>query len=150
MGRKRDWKNPQDYEFIKELNPDHLAWEFLRRNPDYKKDWARELPIFLKREKAYRTDPKYKKNPSYMQPIISIDDPMFEVNPFKPDYLFKWGLHGLKNPEQDNPFPLYFERSYRGIQIGSGPDWLAGGGESLRKRRLFLPCLKGGPLWCLT
>ena len=41
MGVNRDWRNPKDYEFTKSLNSDGWAWEFLRRNPDYIKDWVK-------------------------------------------------------------------------------------------------------------
>ena len=34
-----DWSIPEDYEFAKHLTPDRLAWEFLRRNPDYQAYW---------------------------------------------------------------------------------------------------------------
>ena len=36
---KPDWKNLQDYEYMKTLKPNQWAWEFLRRNPEYIKDW---------------------------------------------------------------------------------------------------------------
>lgn len=35
----RDWANPQDYVFARELNAAQWAWEFLRRNHDYQVEW---------------------------------------------------------------------------------------------------------------
>ena len=37
--RKPDWKNPKDYESMNELGLNQWAWEFLRRNSEYIKDW---------------------------------------------------------------------------------------------------------------
>jgi hypothetical protein len=35
-----NWKNKKDYAFAKALDDVHWTWEFLRRNPEYKKDFA--------------------------------------------------------------------------------------------------------------
>jgi hypothetical protein len=36
---KEDWRSPAAYEYAKRLESDGLAWEFLRRNPDYRADY---------------------------------------------------------------------------------------------------------------
>ncbi len=41
MPRRLDWRSPSDYENLKQLDRAELAWEFLRRNPKYQKDFAR-------------------------------------------------------------------------------------------------------------
>jgi hypothetical protein len=33
---KRDWRNEDDYEYIETLEASELAWECLRRNPEYR------------------------------------------------------------------------------------------------------------------
>ena len=33
------WRNPDDYAYTRELSRELWAWEFLRRNPEYRKDW---------------------------------------------------------------------------------------------------------------
>ncbi len=33
------WQDPDDYTFTEELSREHWAWEFLRRNPEYCRDW---------------------------------------------------------------------------------------------------------------
>jgi Family of unknown function (DUF6499) len=33
-----DWRSPADYEPLQNLDTVGLAWEFLRRNPDYRRD----------------------------------------------------------------------------------------------------------------
>ena len=123
---KRDWKNEADYEFTKDLDLNGWAWEFLRRNPEYRKDWKKELPIYLKSEQEYRSNPKFKESPVWGKPIISENDPHFRINPHKPDYLYIWGLYLLINPDQDKPFgPIFYPTSGQVI-LGSGLDWLSG------------------------
>lgn len=41
MPRRPDWRSPSDYEYLKQLDRAELAWEFLRRNREYQKDFAR-------------------------------------------------------------------------------------------------------------
>ena len=33
------WRSEAAYDYVSELKPSELAWEFLRRNPDYKRDY---------------------------------------------------------------------------------------------------------------
>jgi hypothetical protein len=33
---KLDWRSQADYDGLKTMEPEALAWEFLRRNPDYR------------------------------------------------------------------------------------------------------------------
>jgi len=39
----RDWKNEKDYSYTKNHTPELWAWEFLRRNPEYRRDWEKAL-----------------------------------------------------------------------------------------------------------
>jgi len=41
MPGRPDWRSPRDYEYLRQLDRAELAWEFLRRNPEYQKDFAR-------------------------------------------------------------------------------------------------------------
>ena len=34
------WRNPEAYDYLDGLAAPDLAWEFLRRNPDYQRDYA--------------------------------------------------------------------------------------------------------------
>lgn len=34
------WRDPQAYAFVKGAAADAIAWEFLRRNPQYQQDFA--------------------------------------------------------------------------------------------------------------
>ncbi len=38
---KCDWRRPETYETLRDLNAAGLAWEFLRRNPDYQLDYVK-------------------------------------------------------------------------------------------------------------
>jgi hypothetical protein len=38
---KCDWRRPETYETLRNLDATGLAWEFLRRNPDYQRDYVR-------------------------------------------------------------------------------------------------------------
>ncbi|MGO8918191.1 MAG: transcriptional regulator domain-containing protein [Stellaceae bacterium] len=37
-----DWRSPAAYEYVSGLTLAGLAWEFLRRNPDYRSDYQRK------------------------------------------------------------------------------------------------------------
>ncbi|MFC1896810.1 transcriptional regulator domain-containing protein [Thermodesulfobacteriota bacterium] len=46
---KPEWRNPKDYAWVVNLTPSQLAWEFLRRNPDYLKEYDRHCRAFYRR-----------------------------------------------------------------------------------------------------
>jgi len=35
-----DWRSPSAYDYLHDLNSPGVAWEFLRRNLDYRADYA--------------------------------------------------------------------------------------------------------------
>jgi hypothetical protein len=39
MPQVGNWRSQSAYDYLNELKPSELAWEFLRRNPDYKRDY---------------------------------------------------------------------------------------------------------------
>lgn len=41
MPEGSSWRNAANYEYLQHLAPAELAWEFLRRNPDYERDYSR-------------------------------------------------------------------------------------------------------------
>ncbi|MEJ2591852.1 MAG: DUF6499 domain-containing protein [Candidatus Thiodiazotropha sp.] len=49
----RDWRNPEDYRFARSLSADQWAWEFLRRNPVYRKAWHDFIATWRALEAAY-------------------------------------------------------------------------------------------------
>lgn len=43
MPRRLDWRKSSDYSYLRQLDRSGLAWEFLRRNLEYRKDFAKIL-----------------------------------------------------------------------------------------------------------
>ena len=43
MPRTADWRSPEAAEALKTLDRPGFAWEFLRRNPEYREDYRRAL-----------------------------------------------------------------------------------------------------------
>ncbi len=41
MPGEGQWRNQSAYDYVNDLDPAALAWEFLRRNHDYRKEYAR-------------------------------------------------------------------------------------------------------------
>jgi hypothetical protein len=56
--RIKNWRDISSYDHIKDENYlSQWAWEFLRRNPDYQKDWLREVESFKnKRKELFSND----------------------------------------------------------------------------------------------
>ncbi len=94
---KRNWRKDTDYEFTKDLDLNGWAWEFLRRNPEYRNDWEIEL------QNLYQTTPPHK---------IDIEDDCFSLEPDKNDCKKKWWIARFVNPETDYPIGLDFVNSY--------------------------------------
>jgi hypothetical protein len=94
---KRNWRRDTDYEFTKDLDLNGWAWEFLRRNPEYRNDWEIEL------QNLYQTTPPHK---------IDIEDDCFSLEPDKNDCKTKWWIARFVNPETDYPIGLDFVNSY--------------------------------------
>ena len=101
--KKLDWRNPDDYEFMNNLFKPGWAWQFIRRNPEYRKDWERELPKFLDGWKKIQEDPDNQGVPELTEPLLSIEDPAFAIYPISKVLEQKWGLKCLFNPAQNNP-----------------------------------------------
>jgi len=94
---KRDWRSDADYDFTEELDLNGWAWEFLRRNPEYRNDWELEL------QNIYQT----------ISPQgIDIEDDCFSIEPEKIDCQTKWWIARFVNPDTDCPIGLDFVNSY--------------------------------------
>ncbi|MEN8179022.1 MAG: DUF6499 domain-containing protein [Pseudomonadota bacterium] len=48
-----NWHNPQAYQFTNNLNAEQWAWEFLRRNPQYRKEWREFSDTWKALEASY-------------------------------------------------------------------------------------------------
>lgn len=53
----RNWQDPADYAFTQGLNGAQWAWEFLRRNPDYQREYAAFRSTWDELETAYGHPP---------------------------------------------------------------------------------------------
>lgn len=67
------WRNPDDYAYTSELSREHWAWEFLRRNPEYRRDWECFWATWQALEADYGSPPnrdfqRWKQDPrAYVQ-----------------------------------------------------------------------------------
>lgn len=85
MGNRRNWRDPGEYDFTKDLDFRDWGWEFLRRNPDYQRDYQ-----FLTAS-ADDQEQFHKINAGYG------DKSYFEICEMK------WCLMDYVNPEEGHP-----------------------------------------------
>ncbi|WP_244935215.1 transcriptional regulator domain-containing protein [Acuticoccus sediminis] len=45
MSEDESWRSDAAYDYIDKLTPGDLAWEFLRRNPDYRKSYQELVAV---------------------------------------------------------------------------------------------------------
>ena len=103
----KNWRNAEDYPSVDSLSPGRWAWEFLRRNQDYREDWEKKLEIWNSEvAKGEIMAPNYPE----------VDDRRFNIpagifSPFD-ECKARWGLSSYVNPDQDDPIKLGFEVSF--------------------------------------
>jgi hypothetical protein len=79
-GRVPDWRCVEDYAFTDGLSRDLWAWEFLRRNPGYRRDWQAFWATWQALEADYGSPPnrdfqRWKKDPrAYAADTACIDE----------------------------------------------------------------------------
>lgn len=72
MSEDESWRSEAAYDYIDRLTPGDLAWEFLRRNPDYRKSYQ-ELPDVgrltedVAREFAERWGLRFRRQPCQLR-----------------------------------------------------------------------------------
>ena len=130
-----NWKNPSEYPNPKNANGSRWAWEFLRRNPQYQKDYEKykNLPPLKERRQNtdfFECDPPAKRGESVanykkrMQkekisgPLKSIDQVITEKYSLASPYL-------IIDPEVTDPFEFLDEetplfQTEIGVRIISG------------------------------
>jgi hypothetical protein len=52
MPRRPDWRSPSNYDYLEQLDRAGMAWEFLRRNREYRKDFVRILDATVREAAA--------------------------------------------------------------------------------------------------
>ena len=89
-----DWRNEESYQFSNDYPSERWAWEFLRRNPDYRACWDVALQAEIKERP--RVIDQINKPESFIHSI---------------ECWWKWGLGpGYINPDQDSPEEVYFHK----------------------------------------
>lgn len=70
MSSKRDWRDPATYQNAETLSATDLAWEFLRRDPDYQKTYqaGRRLSPCAADESAGRWGLRFRGRPPSFRP----------------------------------------------------------------------------------
>lgn len=72
-----DWRKARDYDFCDTLNAGQWAWEFLRRNPDYQRDWQWFSAAWEVLEARYGKPPErnyqaWKNDPAAYRPVDDV------------------------------------------------------------------------------
>jgi len=114
-----DWRKEEDYDFVSSLSREGRAWEFLRRNPDYAKDWHRYEAFLAMRSDEHRlknlllsNSKQEKEGYYYLPPKVDGESEMSwsvrVVNPKryseKQWLCLKWGIrHDLQDPNEQQP-----------------------------------------------
>jgi hypothetical protein len=86
-----NWRNASDYAFTKDLNLAGWAWEFLRRNPEYRSDYA---ALLKSRSEIKRTTPHLRKRADvveYGADVISSEEALG----------IKWSMERAVDPDGD-------------------------------------------------
>jgi transcriptional regulator len=108
-----DWRNPDDYRFPPNFPVHRWAWEFLRRNPDYRKDWSTVLSRFRSKTGEFQEHKDWIERLRRGEHLVltdeigtdNPDDPLFNLPVEEAE---KWGLRVLVNPFTDYPADLGF------------------------------------------
>ena len=71
MSEDEDWRSEAAYDYIDKLTPGDLAWEFLRRNPDYRNAYrdlvaTGRLTEAIAQEFAERWGLRFRRRPSQL------------------------------------------------------------------------------------
>jgi hypothetical protein len=108
-----DWRNPGDYSFPRNFPTYRWAWEFLRRNPDYREDWSTVLSRFRSKTGEFKDYKDWKERLLRGERLVLAGE-LWSDNPDDPLFYFpveeaeKWGLRVLVNPSTDHPADLGF------------------------------------------
>lgn len=113
-----DWRKPEDYVFTKTLEPYRWAWEFLRRNPEYRKDWSAALARFNSKTGEFEEISDIRAFVESGGSVVFAGERSSE-DPTHPDFALlvdeadAWRLKGgLFNPATDEPTWLGFNHEW--------------------------------------
>jgi len=121
-----DWRTDADYAFCEHLDLDGWAWQFLRREPAYRADYAEFIGVWRQLEAAYGAPPKrdffkWKQDPRAWRSEAEIAGCGSEVCPGENDQVLiecwmgaKWGFRKFL---LDPAIPMPEELSWREFAI---------------------------------
>jgi len=131
----RDWRDPGDYVFTRKLDAPRWAWEFLRRNPLYRQEWAGFNATWQALEACYgrvgqRDFQAWKRDPRAWVPAAQCSGSDCRVDGDK--VLIecalgaRWGFYKFPpDPADDDPVGghrLVWRELERPVELLSGPD----------------------------
>jgi len=116
-----DWRPPDDYAYCARLTRDQWAWEFLRSNPDYRRDYQAFIAIWRALEADYGAPPnrdfsRWKRDPRAYGPLpggAELAAPGSELCTVDDERVLlecwmgaKWGFHKFPlDPDRTAPAP---------------------------------------------
>jgi hypothetical protein len=109
----KDWRDSANYTFAGRLSREQWAWEFLRRNPDYRREWQAFLATWEALESAYGKPPQRDFNAWKRDPrawVHAADCPAGECRVDQDKVLIecalgaRWGFYKFPvDPNDDDP-----------------------------------------------
>ncbi len=124
------WQDPEDYRYTAELSPTGWAWEFVRRNPEYREFWDAEVRRLL--EAIRKGDSDYygsrvgfrpgTKEPAHTDP----NAPRFWI--YSKQCQEQWGFGPPTNPYIEGASPAAFS----GASVGAFIPGISGDLKVLR------------------
>lgn len=128
-----DWRNASHYRFPDDLSDRFWAWEFLRRNPEYRRDWEAAVSRFLSKTDEFEEIPDIEAFVKAGGQIVATgerwkDDPEDPGFYLPVDEAEKWRLSGMFNPKTNEPTQLSFNLDFGTVHyIRKGHTFLARG-----------------------
>lgn len=126
-----NWRNPDEYPSPGSLSDVYWAWEFLRRNPDYREEWKGALrrwerslsqedrELRREQEQARREHPEKAEDRLWVlcEGPSGLKTYMVVLDPLSPHFILmsstiqarvrRWGLAGYVNPDVDRPMCIF-------------------------------------------
>jgi hypothetical protein len=109
----KDWRNVKDYDYMDNHTPELWAWEFLRRNPEYRKDWEEAFAIWGKNKSDAPNHWAHLFGSSCStekcQPeTLSFESARVKWQLFQPEIINP----DIDKPPFEYPFPLFYTYGY--------------------------------------
>lgn len=118
-----DWRNASHYRFPEDLPDFRWAWEFLQRNPEYRKDWDAALSRFFSNTDEFEEVADLKGFLEAGGTLVGAGE-LWKDDPKDPGFYLpvdeaeKWRLSGgMLNPDTDAPTQLGFSLEFGTVQF---------------------------------